>query len=67
MEVVFKLKQFGFTQDEILYQLTANQVRHYYELAIKETEDLLKQQCIANRVAYHADEKQFDKFMKGSV
>ncbi len=65
MDVVFKLKQFGFTQDEILYELTAKQARKYFELAQQYSQDEMKQLCTAVRVAHHADEKQFKEFMKG--
>jgi hypothetical protein len=65
LEVVLTLVRFGFTHDQILYELTAPQVRSYFELAVQKQEDEMKSLSIASRIAYHADEKQYDKYMKG--
>lgn len=67
MDVVLALVKLGFTQNEILYDLTAKQARHYFELSQKHDEEQLKQLSVAVRLAHHADEKQFGKYMKGDM
>lgn len=61
------LKKLGFTHHEILNDLTAAQARTYFEMATEQQQESMKQDCVATRIAYHADEKQFDKFMKGTM
>lgn len=61
------LKKLGFTHHEILYELSAVQTRTYFEMATQQQHESTKQDCAAIRIAYHADEKQFDKFMKGTM
>lgn len=65
MEVVYTLIQAGFSQHEVLHEMTPKQVVHFFEIAQKQRQELMQQQCIATRVAHHGDNKTFDKFIKG--
>jgi hypothetical protein len=56
----------GHNENKIIYEYSLNKVIEYYKAGMINNADTVKKIAIAIRLAYHADEQEFNSFIKPS-